>query len=136
MGSIDPCRTNAVPALWQFISAHKGFSFKKGNELCDKICSLFQALFTFLYFSAVAIEFCVGFSLPAQGCALPDVPMVAQDWHPAAAAVWLRSGWFGVTWDGCVENVGIAGGFKWSPSTIHGARNLQGWISATGTPRG
>lgn len=47
----------------------QSFSFRKGNEVCDKICALLRALFEFL--SAIAIEFCIGFSVSVQDLAQP-----------------------------------------------------------------
>lgn len=56
---------------------------QKGNELCNKACTPFKALFSFLYFNAVATEFCIGFSISVQDLAQPNTSVLAQCWCSA-----------------------------------------------------
>lgn len=47
-------------------SALSKLFLQKGNDMCNNACAPFKALFAFLYFNAVATEFCVGFSVIVQ----------------------------------------------------------------------
>lgn len=51
--------------------------------MCNEVCAPFKALFAFLCFNAVAIEFCIGFSVSVQGLAQSNTSVLAQRWHLA-----------------------------------------------------
>lgn len=51
--------------------------------MCNKVRAPFKALFALLYFNAVAVEFCIGFSVSVEDLARSNTSMWAQRWHSA-----------------------------------------------------